>query len=154
MTFLRPGSKNSKLIKKVTSSVVQSNCVRKTFCAGIPELISVSLSRAMIHSSALCFTWEQQERFMYLQVFYNRKNSWIDKRVRKMWDRSHNRSEYKLCKGCGLFQTQAVNCLRSIKFRCCTIQPLPFLHSSCMKEESFLHLYFYTVINNVWVYLP
>lgn len=46
----------------VTFRVDQSNCVCKTFCTGVPELISISLSRARMHSSALCFTWEWWRR--------------------------------------------------------------------------------------------
>lgn len=53
--------------EKVTSNVVQSNCVCRTFCTAIPELISVSLSRARMHSSARCFTCEWQERFTQVE---------------------------------------------------------------------------------------
>lgn len=53
----------STLVCFLTCSVDQSNRVCRTFCTVIPELISVSLSRARMHSSALCFTWETKNKW-------------------------------------------------------------------------------------------
>lgn len=43
-------------VQTFTCSAVQSNWVCRTLWTGIPELIWVSFSRAMMHSFALCFT--------------------------------------------------------------------------------------------------
>lgn len=52
----------------ITFSRDQSNPESKTFPAGFPELTSRRRSNALMHSSALCFTWRklQSRKLLYM----------------------------------------------------------------------------------------